>query len=60
MAGGIKKDPAVERWAMMRDNTHLYFRLNPLTVTVGLIGLVVVPVALYYGIKKGEVGCIES
>lgn len=55
MAGGIRKDPAIERWAMMRDNTHLYFRLTPLTAIAGLIGLVAVPVGLYYGIKKGEV-----
>lgn len=55
MAGGIRKDPAIERFAMMRDNTHLYFRLNPLTVGVGLVTLVAIPVALYYGIQWGHV-----
>lgn len=52
---GIKKDPAIERWAMMRDNTHLYFRLTPLTLTVGLCTLVLLPAALYYGIERGQV-----
>lgn len=55
MAGGIRKDPAIERFAMMRDNTHLYFRLTPLTVGVGLVTLVAIPVALYYGIQWGHV-----
>lgn len=55
MAGGIEKDPAIERWAMMRENTHLYFRLTPLTVTAGVISLIVVPIALYYGIEYGNV-----
>jgi hypothetical protein len=55
MAGGIRKDPAIERWAMMRDNTHLYFKMSPLTVGVGLLTLVGFPVALYYGIAMGNV-----
>lgn len=55
MAGGLRKDPAIERWAFMRDNTHLYFRLSPLTVGVGMVTLVAIPVALYYGIAWGNV-----
>jgi hypothetical protein len=55
MAGGIRKDPAIERWAMMRDNTHLYFRMTPMTLGFGLIALVGIPLALYYGIEKGNV-----
>ena len=55
MAGGVRKDPAIERLAMMRDNTHLYFRLNPFTVGVGLVTLVAIPTALYYGIQWGHV-----
>lgn len=55
MAGGIRKDPAIERWAMMRDNTHLYFRMNPLTLTVGFVALVGIPIAFYYGLEAGNV-----
>ena len=55
MTGGIRKDPGNERFALMRDNTHLYFRLNSLTLSVGLVMLVVIPVGLYYGIKWGNV-----
>lgn len=55
MAGGIRKDPAIERWAMMRENTHLYFRPTPLTVTVGIVALVIIPAGLYYGICWGHV-----
>ena len=55
MAGGIRKDPAIERWASMRNDANLYFRLTPITVAAGLIALVAVPVGLYYGIQWGEV-----
>lgn len=40
---------------MMRENTHLYFRPTPLTVTVGIVALVIIPVGLYYGIRWGHV-----
>lgn len=56
MAGGLHKDPGIERWAMMRDNVHLYFRVTRFTVVGGIIGLVVIPVGLYYLVKKGQVG----
>lgn len=49
------KDPAIERFAMMRNHTNLYFRLNPMTFTIGFITLVAIPVGLYYGIQWGNV-----
>jgi hypothetical protein len=38
----LKKDPAIERWAAMRDHTHFYYRFNykkiiPTAVMLGLI-----------------------
>lgn len=55
MAGGIEKDPAIERWAMMRDGTNMYFRLTPMVVIAGFTTLIAIPALLYWGITKGEV-----
>jgi hypothetical protein len=41
-------DKAVERWAHMRENTHVTFRWTPRTIGYGLLWVVAVPVALYY------------
>ncbi|KAI8991684.1 hypothetical protein BDF20DRAFT_812567 [Mycotypha africana] len=46
MAEGIKIDPAIERWAHMRENTHLYFKWNKRTTRRSLLWGVAVPVAL--------------
>ena len=44
----LHADPAVERWANMRENTHQYFRFNRRTTRLAMVWLVAVPVALYY------------
>ncbi|KAI7866536.1 hypothetical protein BDF14DRAFT_1728209 [Spinellus fusiger] len=43
---GIKHDPALERWAHLRENTHLYFRWNKSNVKKTLFWGIVVPVGL--------------
>ncbi|CEI91229.1 hypothetical protein G6F70_002447 [Rhizopus microsporus] len=46
MAEGIKIDPAIERWAHVRENTHLYFKFNQRNTRKSLIWGVAVPIAL--------------
>ncbi|KAI9473400.1 MAG: hypothetical protein EXX96DRAFT_487982 [Benjaminiella poitrasii] len=46
MAEGLKVDPAIERWATLRENTHLYFAWNKRTTRRTLLWGVVVPVGL--------------
>jgi hypothetical protein len=61
MAGGeLKRDPAIERWAAMREQTHYYFRLNrskllPLAILLGVI-----PAAIAYGSIKCFVSLIAA
>ncbi|KAL0078749.1 NADH-ubiquinone oxidoreductase subunit [Phycomyces blakesleeanus] len=43
---GLQKDPAFERWAHLRENTHLYFRWNKRTVNKTLFWGIVIPVGL--------------
>ncbi|KAI8875100.1 hypothetical protein K501DRAFT_232904 [Backusella circina FSU 941] len=43
---GIKLDPAIERWASMRENTHLYFKWNQRTARRSLFWGIVIPVGL--------------
>ena len=55
MTAELKRDPAIERWAAMREQTHYYFRMNrskviPLTVLLGII-----PAAIVYGSFLGYV-----
>lgn len=46
MAEGLKIDPAIERWAHLRENTHLYFKWNKRTTQRTLFWGVVIPVGL--------------
>ena len=41
-------DKAVERWAHMRENTHVTFRWTPRTVGYGLLWAVAVPLVVYF------------
>jgi len=49
MAGGnspmLRTDPAIERWASMRDNVYQHFKFTPLK-TRQVVGLMVVAPAL--------------
>ncbi|KAI7897752.1 uncharacterized protein BX663DRAFT_444471 [Cokeromyces recurvatus] len=46
MAEGLKVDPAIERWAHLRENTHLYFGWNKRTTRQTLLWCLAVPVGL--------------
>ena len=47
----LQKDPAIERWAKMRETTHLHFKFTPKTVFIGVFWGLVVPGAFYYLLK---------
>lgn len=55
MGHDIKIDPAIERWAHLRENTHLYFGWNKRTTTRTLVWMGIVPVALTYLAYKTQV-----
>ncbi|SAM08175.1 hypothetical protein [Absidia glauca] len=44
--GGLRTDPAIERWAHLRENTHLYFKWNQRTTRRTLFWGIAVPVGL--------------
>jgi hypothetical protein len=47
----LRKDPALERWAAMRDNTHVYWRPQARRMLPLFIFAVAIPVSLFYGLK---------
>lgn len=51
----LKVDPAIERWAHLRENTHLYFAWNKRNVRAALLWMVAVPVGLTYLAYKTDV-----
>ncbi|KAI8372088.1 hypothetical protein EDC96DRAFT_606440 [Choanephora cucurbitarum] len=46
MAEGLKVDPSIERWAHLRENTHLYFNWNKRNTRRTWLWGVIVPVGL--------------
>ncbi|KAI9361743.1 hypothetical protein BD770DRAFT_360343 [Pilaira anomala] len=46
MAEGLKIDPAIERWAHLRENTHLYFAWNKRNARRSLFWGIAIPVGL--------------
>ncbi|KAJ2776073.1 hypothetical protein H4R18_005868 [Coemansia javaensis] len=50
MGENLLKDPAIEEWVWMRQNTHRYFKINRRTAPT-LIGmcLVVPAITFYFG-----------
>ncbi|ORZ20722.1 hypothetical protein BCR42DRAFT_370620 [Absidia repens] len=44
--GGLRPDPAIERWAHLRENTHLYFKWNKRNTRRTLFWGVAIPVGL--------------
>ncbi|GAB5592157.1 hypothetical protein Unana1_07057 [Umbelopsis nana] len=44
----LKVDPAIERWAHLRENTHLYFAWNKRNTRAAMLWMVAVPVGLTY------------
>jgi hypothetical protein len=55
MAEGLRKDPAIERWAMMRDHTHIYFRMNPVTIAFAIFTFAILPYGVFRFLKRGKV-----
>ena len=51
----LRKDPAIERWALMRETTNVHFRWTPRTIGISLLWCGVVPVALYEFIISRQV-----
>ncbi|XP_020904103.1 uncharacterized protein LOC110242460 [Exaiptasia diaphana] len=50
--GGLIRDPAIERFGWIRENSDKYFRFRPRSVFYCVIACLVVPGTLYLGIKK--------
>ncbi|KAI9254580.1 hypothetical protein BDA99DRAFT_442770 [Phascolomyces articulosus] len=46
MGHDIKLDPAIERWAHLRENTHLYYGWNKRNTRRSILWLAVVPIGL--------------
>eukprot|EP00276_Gloeochaete_wittrockiana_P003769 CAMPEP_0184644180 /NCGR_PEP_ID=MMETSP0308-20130426/945_1 /TAXON_ID=38269 /ORGANISM="Gloeochaete witrockiana, Strain SAG 46.84" /LENGTH=66 /DNA_ID=CAMNT_0027072573 /DNA_START=79 /DNA_END=279 /DNA_ORIENTATION=+ len=51
----VTKDPFIEEWASLRENTHKTFKITRGNALVGLLVGVVIPVALYYQIKTEQI-----
>ncbi|EGD79406.1 hypothetical protein PTSG_09818 [Salpingoeca rosetta] len=47
--GGLKVDPAIERWGAMRETTVRHFRITPKTARQGFLWGLVVPLIIYEG-----------
>jgi hypothetical protein len=46
--GPLKIDPAIERFNTMREDAYLNFRWTNRTVRTAVLGVIVVPAAVYY------------
>ncbi|KAI9029308.1 hypothetical protein DFJ74DRAFT_481282 [Hyaloraphidium curvatum] len=44
----LNEDPAIEKWAYMRENTLRNFKVTPRTLRYGLIGGILVPSFFYW------------
>ena len=55
MGGSLQRDPAIEKFAAMRDNTSLYFRYTPGNIAKIVVAVVVVPSIMYYYVQEGFV-----
>jgi len=51
----VKKDPAIEVWAYMRENTTPKFKLTPRTFLYTLGGLILFPGFVYWGAARYQV-----
>lgn len=62
MGEGLRRDPALERWAPMRDHVHLYWKFTPGRLMSLFVTLVAIPYGTYKAIQWSMVpnGCTES
>ena len=51
----LKKDPAIERWAAMREHTHFYYRFNWKKIVPTVLLLGAIPAGILYFSFKGFV-----
>ncbi|XP_032228965.1 uncharacterized protein LOC116612406 [Nematostella vectensis] len=51
MCCGLIKDPAIERFGWIRENSDQFFKFRPRTVFYSTMVALVVPGVLYWGIK---------
>lgn len=61
MTADLKKDPAIEKWAAMREHTHFYYRFNfkkliPTAIMLGLIPFGLVYFSLKSFVRRIEIG----
>ncbi|KAH8829690.1 hypothetical protein DL96DRAFT_1599154 [Flagelloscypha sp. PMI_526] len=49
------EDPAIPRYDAMRENAHKGFKWTRGTVRTGIVGLVIIPVATYFAVRKFDV-----
>ena len=54
----LQKDPAIEKFGWIRENTDMYFKFKPRTVRNVLIWALLIPGAFLYFIKKTPVGLL--
>ncbi|KAL1743274.1 hypothetical protein HDZ31DRAFT_83515 [Schizophyllum fasciatum] len=53
MAGVLKPDPAIERFNILRENSHTRFRWTRHSIKTALVGVVAVPVAIWLSASYG-------
>jgi len=46
--GYVKHDPAIEKWNNMREDAYQQFRFTSRNTRLALVGLLLVPGALFY------------
>jgi hypothetical protein len=53
MTEELRKDPSIEKWAVMREHTHFYYRFNFKKIIPTFIMLGLIPTGLvYYSLKS--------
>ena len=52
---GVRSDPAIDRWAHMRENTHLYYKMNRKNALLGFLMIAVIPASIMYYTTKNHV-----
>ncbi|KAJ7385849.1 hypothetical protein OS493_013885 [Desmophyllum pertusum] len=50
--GALIKDPAIEKFGWIRENTDLYFKFKPRSVRNAVLWCLLIPGALLFYIKK--------
>ena len=52
---GVRADPAIDRWAYMRENTHLTYKMNRKNAFLGIFLLLVIPGSIMYSTLRNHV-----